>query len=88
MPQHVDDAYEIYVDGTKIGSFGNLNGWPLSYLGQPQLFPSRSQCSTPNLSRLPSGFGTNETKRRLANDLAGGSSWRASDRLVDAASGF
>jgi hypothetical protein len=38
MPQHVEDAYEVYVGGAKIGAFGNLNGWPLSYRGQPQLF--------------------------------------------------
>jgi hypothetical protein len=38
MPQHVDDAYEVYLNGVRIGSFGDLNGWPLSYQGQPQLF--------------------------------------------------
>lgn len=38
MPAYVDDAYEVYLNGAKIGAFGDLNGWPLTYLGQPQLF--------------------------------------------------
>ncbi|MGA7521241.1 MAG: SpoIIE family protein phosphatase [Acidobacteriaceae bacterium] len=38
MPQDVDDAYEVYVNGSKIGGFGNLNGWQLIYSGQPQIF--------------------------------------------------
>lgn len=38
VPPHVNDAYEVFLNGSKIGSFGDLNGWPLSYLGQPRLF--------------------------------------------------
>jgi hypothetical protein len=43
IPAYVDDAYEVYLNGAKIGTFGNLNGWPLSYLGQPQLFSIPAQ---------------------------------------------
>ena len=39
MPRYVDDAYEVFVNGTKIGSFGELNGWHLIYAGKPELFP-------------------------------------------------
>ena len=38
MPQHVDDGYEVYVNGQKIGSFGKLDGWHLTYTEQPKLF--------------------------------------------------
>jgi hypothetical protein len=38
MPQNVEDAYEVYWGGEKIGAFGKLNGWSLSYPRQPQLF--------------------------------------------------
>lgn len=38
MPRYVDDAYEVYVNGSKIGAFGDLNGWHLTYAGQPKLF--------------------------------------------------
>jgi len=38
MPQYVDDAYEVYVNGSKIGTFGNLSGRHLTYAGQPKLF--------------------------------------------------
>ncbi|MGA8041798.1 MAG: SpoIIE family protein phosphatase [Terracidiphilus sp.] len=38
MPRFVDDAYEVYVNGSKIGTFGDLNGWHLTYAGQPKLF--------------------------------------------------
>ncbi len=39
MPASVDDAYEVYVNGVKMGGFGKLDGWPLAYPGQPELFP-------------------------------------------------
>ena len=38
MPQYIDDVYEVYVNGSKIGTFGDLNGWHLTYVGQPMLF--------------------------------------------------
>ncbi|HUX45159.1 MAG TPA: SpoIIE family protein phosphatase [Terracidiphilus sp.] len=38
MPRFVDDAYEVYLNGSKIGSFGKLNGWQLTYAGQSELF--------------------------------------------------
>jgi hypothetical protein len=38
MPQYVDDAFEVYIDGTKIGSFGKLDGWRIVYPGQAKLF--------------------------------------------------
>ncbi len=38
MPQHVDDGYEVYVNGSKIGSFGKLDGWQLTFAGQSKLF--------------------------------------------------
>ncbi len=39
MPPHVDDAYEVYVNGTKIGNFGELSGWRRVYTSQTELFP-------------------------------------------------
>ncbi|HWE87102.1 MAG TPA: SpoIIE family protein phosphatase [Terracidiphilus sp.] len=38
MPRYVDDAYEVYVNGARIGAFGRLNGWHLAYAGQPELY--------------------------------------------------
>lgn len=38
MPQYADDAFEVYIDGTKIGSFGKLDGWRTVYPGQAKLF--------------------------------------------------
>jgi hypothetical protein len=38
MPQHIEDAYEIYLDGQLIGSLGKLVGFHLSYHQQPKLF--------------------------------------------------
>jgi hypothetical protein len=31
MPQYIDDAFEVYVNGQKIGSFGQLDGWHTLY---------------------------------------------------------
>ncbi len=39
MPQSVDDAYDVYVNGQKVGSFGHLDRWHLTYPGQAELFP-------------------------------------------------
>ena len=39
MPQYVDDAYEVYVNGAKIGSFGKLEGSHVLYPQQVKLFP-------------------------------------------------
>lgn len=38
MPQYVDDGYEVYVNGQKIGSFGKLDGFRIVYGGRPQVF--------------------------------------------------
>ena len=38
MPQYVDSAFEVYIDGQKIGSFGKLDGWRIVYPGQAKLF--------------------------------------------------
>ena len=38
MPRYVDDAYEVYVNGQKIGNFGRLDGWHAFYANQPKLF--------------------------------------------------
>ncbi len=38
MPRFVDEAYDVYVNGRKIGSFGKLDGWRATYPGQPMLF--------------------------------------------------
>jgi hypothetical protein len=38
MPRNVNDAYEVYLNGSKIGAFGKLNGFHLVYLRQPELF--------------------------------------------------
>jgi serine phosphatase RsbU (regulator of sigma subunit) len=38
MPQYVDDAYEVYVNGQKIGSFGHLDRWHLTYVERPKIF--------------------------------------------------
>jgi hypothetical protein len=39
MPQYVDDAYEVYVDGQKIGAFGELDGYHFFYFSRPLVFP-------------------------------------------------
>jgi hypothetical protein len=39
MPQYVDDAYEVYVNGKKIGNFGKLDGWRVAYPQQTKVFP-------------------------------------------------
>ncbi len=38
MPRFVDEVYEVYVDGKKIGAFGRLDGWHLTYPQQSKLF--------------------------------------------------
>ena len=38
MPQYVDDGYEIFLDGQKIGSFGKLDGWHVLYPPQAKVF--------------------------------------------------
>jgi hypothetical protein len=38
MPQYVDDAYEVYANGHKIGSFGRLDGWRRTYPQQAKVF--------------------------------------------------
>lgn len=38
IPQYVDDAYDVYINGHKIGSFGHLDRWHLMFYRQPQLF--------------------------------------------------
>jgi hypothetical protein len=38
MPQHIEDAYEVYLNGRLIGKFGKLDGFQLTYDGQPKLF--------------------------------------------------
>ena len=37
MPSFVNDAYEVYVNGSKIAGLGRLNGLHLTYAGQPKL---------------------------------------------------
>ncbi len=39
MPQNVDDAYEVYIDGEKVGGFGKLSGWRTVYPKQTRIFP-------------------------------------------------
>lgn len=38
MPRYVDDAYEVYFDGEKIGAFGKLSGWRLVDPPQARIF--------------------------------------------------
>lgn len=38
MPQFEDDAYEVYVNGRKIGGLGKLDGWRVTYPPQPKVF--------------------------------------------------
>ena len=38
MPQYAEDAYEIYLNGRLVGSFGKLDGFHLTYDERPQLF--------------------------------------------------
>jgi hypothetical protein len=38
MPQYVDEAYEVYLNGRRIGGLGSLDGWHLHYPPQPKLF--------------------------------------------------
>ena len=38
MPRFVEEAYEVYVNGRKIGGFGRLDGWRVTYPEQPELF--------------------------------------------------
>lgn len=39
MPEHVDDTYEIYVNGKRIGAFGQFEGHRFVYISRPKLFP-------------------------------------------------
>ena len=39
MPQYVDDAYEVYIDGQKVGGFGGLDGRHVLYPQQAKLIP-------------------------------------------------
>jgi hypothetical protein len=43
MPQYVDDAYEIYVNGKQIGAFVNSRGIALCTLHVQSFFPSRPE---------------------------------------------
>jgi Stage II sporulation protein E (SpoIIE) len=47
MPMHVEDAYEVYLDGRKIGSYGKLIDPHLTYNQQPKLFPIPAEAITP-----------------------------------------
>jgi hypothetical protein len=38
MPANMDDAYAVYVNGEKLGNFGQLDGWHFFYVGQPLVF--------------------------------------------------
>jgi hypothetical protein len=38
MPQNVDDAYEVYINGEKVGGFGKLSGWRIVYPKQTRIF--------------------------------------------------
>ena len=38
MPQYVDDGYEVFLDGQKIGSLGKLDGWRVIYPQQAKVF--------------------------------------------------
>lgn len=38
MPPSVDDAFEIYINGQKIGSFGKLDGSRVIYTSRPLVF--------------------------------------------------
>ncbi len=38
LPRNVDEAYAVYLNGQQIGSFGKLDGWRVTYTGQPMLF--------------------------------------------------
>ena len=38
MPQYVDDGYEVFLDGQKIGSLGKLDGWRFTYPPQAKVF--------------------------------------------------
>jgi len=39
-PASVDDAYEVYANGKRLGSFGDFrNGRPVTYYSQPMIFP-------------------------------------------------
>ena len=39
MPRYVDDGYEVYINGRKIGGMGKLDGWRIVYYSQPEVFP-------------------------------------------------
>ena len=52
MPRYVDDGYEVYINGRKIGSLGKLDGWRTLYYSQPEVFPiphSAMKEGVPNL---------------------------------------
>lgn len=38
MPRYVDDGYEVYLNGRKIGGMGKLDGWRILYYSQPEVF--------------------------------------------------
>lgn len=39
MPQYVDDAYQVYVNGKQIGAFGQFEGHRFVYASRPVIFP-------------------------------------------------
>lgn len=74
MQQHVDDAYDVYVNGQKIGSFGHFDRWHLVFNGQPELFripPSALSSGQPITLALRFWTARYESDPALHN-LAGG----------------
>ena len=39
MPEHAEDAYEVYLNGRLIGKYGKLDGFRLTYYKRPKLLP-------------------------------------------------
>jgi len=74
IPQYVDDAYDVFVNGQKIGHFGHLDRWHFVYTGQPELFslPSSTLASNQPIT-LALRFWTERAKAGSdQHNLAGG----------------
>jgi hypothetical protein len=39
IPQYIDDDYDLFLNGQKLGHFGHLDRWHFTYPSQPMLFP-------------------------------------------------
>ncbi len=74
MPQNVDEAYEVYLNGRQIGSLGRLDGWHLFYPPQPKLFsiPATALTEGPAITLAVRVWSTNYDALPSEHNLDGG----------------